>query len=61
MFGDLANDVVVPTGGVAAVPDRGLDVPDANRLELGRRSDLWHCSLFTDPSVHDALTRWLRP
>ena len=61
VFGDRANDVVVPTDGVADVPARQLHVPAERRLELGKRSDIWHCSVFTDPGVHDSLRQWLQP
>lgn len=61
VFGDVANDGVVPSDQVADVPNSGLLVPETNRRALGRRPDVWHCSVFTDPSVHSALTGWLRP
>ncbi|HKX68968.1 MAG TPA: hypothetical protein VJN29_17270 [Intrasporangium sp.] len=60
IFGDQANDGVVPSEGVGFVAGAlGFRVGDERSLHLTSESGTWHCSFFTQPRVSEALTAWL--
>jgi len=60
VFGDQANDAVVPADGVGFVDGpRGFHVPDDHSLHLKPDAGTWHCSYFTHDAVGQALTDWL--
>jgi pimeloyl-ACP methyl ester carboxylesterase len=61
IFGDAANDLVVPTDGVvgrSGLP--GFPVPAERRRSFGRNSRVWHCSFFSQPQTVAALNDWCR-
>ena len=60
VFGDQANDGVVPSDGVGFVDGPlGFRVSDGQALHLKSDTGTWHCSFFTQPRVTEALTTWL--
>ena len=60
IFGDRANDGVVPSEGVGFVAGAlGFRVPEQRSLHLTSEAGTWHCSFFSQPRVSDALTTWL--
>ena len=60
IFGDRANDGVVPSEGVGFVAGAlGFRVPEQRSLHLTSEAGTWHCSFFTQPRVSEALTTWL--
>lgn len=62
VFGQKANDLVVPTDGAAGSADLpGFPVPEPNRLAFGRSSTVWHCSFFSQPQTAEHLRQWCHP
>ena len=62
VFGQKANDLVVPTDGAAGAAGLpGFPVPPERRLAFGRSSTVWHCSFFSQPQTADRLRQWCRP
>ncbi len=62
VFGQKANDMVVPTDGAAGASGLpGFPVPADRRLAFGRSSTVWHCSFFSQPQTADHLRQWCRP
>lgn len=62
VFGNAANDFVVPTSGAAGptgVP--GFPVPAQRRLSFGPADGVWHCSFFSQPKTIAKLEEWCRP
>lgn len=60
IFGDRANDGVVPSEGVGFVAGaRGFRVHEERSLHLTSETGTWHCSFFTQPRVSESLTAWL--
>ena len=73
IFGDVHNDIAVPTEGVwdpasvkdpnspaPATPIPGFPIDDpARRLVIGPGSVYWHCDYFDDPAMRAALLQWL--
>ena len=59
VFGQEANDMVVPTEGAAGLPN--FPVPAQRRLAFGRSSSVWHCSFFSQPQTADHIRQWCRP
>ena len=61
VFGQRANDLVVPTAGVAQVPaDPGWPpIAPQHALTFGPVDNVWHCSIFTHPRTRQALLAWL--
>jgi len=62
VFGQKANDLVVPTDGAAGAAGLpGFPVPAERRLAFGRSSTVWHCSFFSQPQTATHLRQWCRP
>ncbi|MEZ5184150.1 MAG: hypothetical protein R2720_00255 [Candidatus Nanopelagicales bacterium] len=62
VFGQKANDMVVPTDGAAGAAGLpGFPVPADRRLSFGRSSSVWHCSFFSQPQTAQHLRQWFRP
>ena len=60
IFGDRANDGVVPSEGVGFVAGaRGFRVAEERSVHLTSETGTWHCSFFSQPRVSEALTAWL--
>jgi hypothetical protein len=59
VFGEVANDVAVPSLGVGTVPgDLGFPVSEQNTLSFGP-GPVWHCSYFSQKETATSLIKWL--
>ena len=62
VFGQRANDMVVPTDGAAGASGLpGFPIPTEQRLAFGRSDTVWHCAFFSQQRTTDHLRRWCRP
>lgn len=60
VFGDAANDLVVPTVGVhAGSNDPGFPIPSDRVLEFDRSRAIGHSDYFSKPETSAALLNWL--
>ncbi|WP_131105489.1 esterase/lipase family protein [Ornithinimicrobium sufpigmenti] len=60
VFKGEANDIVVPTDGVARVTGRAdLNLGADQHVALGQTEFFWHCAMFSQRATGEALTRWL--
>ena len=58
VFGDAANDLVVPTAGVFEGPG-AMQVPEHRRVVLPRSRGVYHGSFFGQPDVARQIVDWL--
>jgi hypothetical protein len=56
VFGATANDLVVPTAGVAP---GGLRMPPEDRCDFDSAAHVWHCGYFSQPRTRECLRSWM--
>jgi hypothetical protein len=60
IFGESANDIIVPAGGVYDVPAAtGFPIPADQRVAFDAAESVWHCGYFGQPKTAEALLNWL--